>query len=269
VSGLTGQRVAVTRPEPGGRELAELLRGAGAEPVMLPLIEIASPADPEPLRRAASALDEYDWIVFTSANAVRRVHEVLQPLRGETAAVPRGHVAAVGPATADAVRARLGWTVHAVPERYTGAEVVAAMRMCAPVTGARVLWPRAEAARDALPRDLAAAGAVVDAPVAYRTHARQDTARTLAGQLARGEIDVLLLASPSAVDALVGAGVSTGAAVVCVIGSTTGAAARKAGLPVHVEPEEHTIPALIDALRRYLRDDPQARTGAAQGPEES
>jgi uroporphyrinogen III methyltransferase / synthase len=131
-----------------------------------------------------------------------------------------------------------------------------------------VLWPRAEAARDALPRDLAVAGAVVDAPVAYRTNARQDTARSLAAQLASGEIGILLLTSPSAVDALVGAGASTSAAVVCVIGSTTGAAARKAGLPVHVEPEEHTIPALIDALRRYLRDDPQAGTDA-QAPEES
>jgi uroporphyrinogen-III synthase len=268
VSGLAGQRVAVTRPEPGGRELAELLRAAGAEPVMLPLIEIAPPADPEPLRRAAAALDEYDWIVFTSANAVRRVHEVLQPLVRATAGLPRAHVAAVGPATAATVRTCLGWPVHAVPERYTGAEVVAAMRVHAPVAGARVLWPRAEAARDALPRDLAVAGAVVDAPVAYRTNARQDTARSLAAQLASGEIDILLLASPSAVDALVGAGASTSAAVVCVIGSTTGAAARKAGLPVHVEPEEHTIPALIDALRRYLRDDPQAGTDA-QAPEES
>lgn len=249
-SGLAGRRIAITRPEPGGAGLARQLAAAGAVPVLLPLIAVAPPTDPAPLRAAAARLDSYDWVVFTSANAVRRLHDVLQD--AGPAQTVSARVAAVGSATADAVRTLLGWQVAAVPKRFAGDALVGAMTAVAPVQGRLVLWPRAELARDALPRDLARAGARLDHPVAYRIEPRPEAAQRLAALLQRGEIDVVVLTSPSAVDALAAAAPRASGALLCVIGSTTAQAARRHGMTVHIEPREHTIPALVDSLHAYL-----------------
>jgi uroporphyrinogen-III synthase len=253
---LLGWRVAVTRPADGADELADRLRAAGAVPVVVALVEVAGPADPAPLRLAAAGIAAYDWIVFTSANGVRHLHDALAAggRLPSASAPPPGRIAAVGPATARAVEALLGWTVHVVPGRFVGDAVAAAMAKVAPLAGARVLWPRAESARPVLPRELRAAGATLDAPVAYRTVADPAAARRLSQLLAAGQIDIVTLTSPSAVDCLAAVRPPLDRAIVAVIGPTTGAAARARGLPVHIEPEQHTIPGLVDALARYLRD---------------
>ncbi|CAN5677582.1 N/A [soil metagenome] len=251
VHGLDGCRVAVTRPEAGGDVLSELLRAEGAIPVAVPLIAIRPPADAGPLRAALAELDDFDWVVFTSANAVQSVGAVLEAT-GRSGAAGGSRVAAVGPATARAVVDVLGWEVDVVPERYAGDAVVAAMSACAPVAQRRVLWPRAETAREALPRDLAAAGARVDAPVAYRTAPLPNAAREIADLLETGALHAIILTSPSAVRCLAAARPRTNRATFCSMGSSTAEAMRRHGLPVHVEPDQHTIPALVDALRVYL-----------------
>jgi uroporphyrinogen-III synthase len=247
---LAGVRVAVTRPAEGAGDLARLLEAEGALPLVLPLVRIEALAEGG-LRPALAQVADYAWVVFTSASAVRAVHTALQAQAVPLSNAPR-RVAAVGPATAAVVRQLLGWRVDAVPEPYTGAAVAAAMEAVAPLTGARVLWPRAESARDVLPRDLEAAGALLDAPVAYRTVLLPDAAATLAGYVQAGAVDVLTFTSPSAVHAFCLADAAVLRAVVAVIGSTTAAAARQKRLPVHVEPEQHTIAALVAALRDHL-----------------
>jgi uroporphyrinogen-III synthase len=187
--------------------------------------------------------------VFTSGNAVRALQDALAT-GGGTA--PRGRVAAVGPATARAVRERLGWHVDVVPLRHVGASLVEAMREVAPVAGARVLWPRAESAREELPRDLEREGAVLDDPVAYRTVTRPAGAAELAVLLESGKLDAVVLTSPSAAACLAGAAARLGDAVLCVIGPSTGAEATRRGLRVDVEAAEHTTTALVEALREHL-----------------
>jgi uroporphyrinogen-III synthase len=260
---LTGRSVALTRPAEGAAEFADRLRQLGARPVLLPLIAVRPPEDRRALEQAAARLASYDWIVFTSANAVRSLAEVLARTAGTAAGARIPLIAAVGTATAAAVATSLGWRADVVPEEYTGGSLTPAMEALAPLRGARVLWPRAAIAREALPRDLAAAGAVLDDPPAYETVADPVVARELARQVACGDIDVLTFTSPSAVSSFAAQSPGVGDAIVAVIGPATAATARQNGLPVHVEPQQHTISALIEALVQYLQAGGGKRHGQA------
>jgi uroporphyrinogen III methyltransferase / synthase len=260
--GLAGRRVAVTRPAEEEDGLAPLLTAAGAAPLVLPLVAIAAPPDVHPLQAAVAALDSYDWVVFTSANAVRAL------TNAGGGATPVARVAAVGPATAQAVRDLLGWRVDVVPGRHMGGEIVAAMQAAGLGGGQRVLWPRAEAAREELPRDLRAAGANVDDPVAYRTVALHGNAQRLADEIRRGTVDAVILTSPSAADCLAAASPQLDRVVLCAIGPTTADAARRHGLSVQVQPAHHTIAALVDALREYYERPPDSNGPADAGGEQ-
>lgn len=263
--GIEGVRVAVTRPLVQGvadgtevqDPLAVELDAAGVVVVSRPLVAIVEPLDREPLQSAAGAWRSYDWLVFTSGNAVRFFARAVREAGSDTSGVigaPR--VAAVGPATAAAVEAELGLPVAVVPEFFTGDELAAAMATVAPVRGATVLWPRALEAREALPRDLVAAGARLDAPVAYRTVPLRDAAAALAQLMADGGVDVVTLTSPSAVRCLAAEGPPPTGVIIAAIGTSTAEAAIDAGLPVHVVPVHQTIPGLVAALVEHLRAEP-------------
>jgi uroporphyrinogen-III synthase len=157
---LTGVRVVVTRAEHQAEGLIAAFERAGARVELLPLLEVVPPADPRALERAATELALYDWVVFTSSNAV----EAFLPLSG--GAFPtRLRVAVVGPATAEALRA---WEIepHLIA-RKADAESLA--EDLAPVVGRRrrVLLPQAADARPTLQEGLIAAGAEAVAVVAY------------------------------------------------------------------------------------------------------
>ncbi|HEX2252295.1 MAG TPA: uroporphyrinogen-III synthase [Thermoanaerobaculia bacterium] len=175
---LEGVRVVVTRPVHQAGGLAAALEDLGARPEVLPLAEVIPPEDPEPLRRAAADLGRYSWIAFTSANAV---HALLAAAGGKLP--PQVRLAAVGDATADALRRR-GLEPHRIAPERTGAglaaelaaeawsdagEGVAAETPAAfPAPRTRpVLLPQAADARPELARGLAAAGVLHEAVVAY------------------------------------------------------------------------------------------------------
>jgi len=161
---LRGLRVVVTRAEHQAGGLAEAFAAAGAGVELLPLLEVIPPADPRPLERAASELALYDWLVFTSANAV----EAFLPLTGGS--VPgRLRIAVVGPATAEALRA---WEIepHLIAGGAAGrADAEGLLAELAPLVdrSRRVLLPQAADARPTLAEGLARAGAEAVAIVAY------------------------------------------------------------------------------------------------------
>jgi uroporphyrinogen-III synthase len=242
---LAGLRVAVTRPEDDAEELEALLQRAGAAAVLLPLTRTLPPADDAPLRRALADLAKYDWIVFTSPRAVRATCGI-RPWPPT-----RARIAAVGAATASAVRALTGRDADAVPTRYTSGEIVPTMLEHGSLRGSTVLWPRAERPRPELPQALAAAGALLDDPVAYRTVAERKAGAKLARLAAAGEVGAITFAAPSAVDCFADAGGNAWGCTIAVIGPATAAAARARGLPVHVEPEQPIISALVAALAHF------------------
>lgn len=157
---LTGVRVVVTRAEHQAESFAAAFEAAGAAVEILPLLEIVPPADPRPLERAATELALYDWLVFTSANAV----DAFLPLTG--GAIPnRLKIAVVGPATAEALRA-YEIEPHLEARRADAEGLVADL---APHVGRRrrILLPQAADARPALADGLSRAGAEAVAVVAY------------------------------------------------------------------------------------------------------
>lgn len=261
---LDGRTVVVTRGAGESDALGDRLRALGAAVRELPSIACAPPASWGALDEALRALEGFDWVVFASGNGVERTLDRMASLGIPPAALGARRLAAVGPATA----ARLARQVRApdfVPAEAKG-EALAA-QLAPHLRGARVLLPRAAEGRPELPEGLVAAGAILTAPDAYRTiPAPPETLRPLAGWVARGEVDAVAFASPSAVKAVVaalpdGAGALRGI-LLAAIGPTTAAALRAAGLEAGAMPAEYTARALADAIAGKLAASPApARRG--------
>ena len=246
--------VLVTRPLPGGRELAEILEAKGFGVRLAPALEIAPPPDPEALREAAARAiaGHYTWIVFTSANGVRAFADALQELGIAEAAAPRGRIAAVGRVTAEALT-KLGWGVDRVPPTFTAEGLLAVFEP--ELRGVSVLLPVAEAAREVLPRELERRGAQVDVVVAYRSTAPQGTnAQALAEDLAAGRVQLLTFTSPStAANLLELVGEGALAVPALVIGPVTHEAARRLGYRVVGVAREQTMEGLVEAVSAWAR----------------
>ncbi len=251
---LDGWRVVVTRPEAQAPPLAAALRARGAEVVELATIRVEDPADGgAALRRAAGAADRFDWVVFTSANAVGRFFAALPD-----AGWPRGvRLAAIGPATAQALRHR-GVEADLVPGRYVGEALVAEFPPGFP--GGRVLLPRAAIARDTVPEGLRHLGWEVEVVEAYRTVPATPSPEALTR--ARSA-DAVVFTSSSTVtglrDLLPAADVPP---VVVSIGPVTSATLRAAGVPVTVEAGVHSLDGLVDALVDWAGAHRGPRSGA-------
>jgi uroporphyrinogen-III synthase len=241
---LAGRRVAVTRPGERAAGLTAALEALGAEVLAAPAIAVAPPASYAALDAALAAAGRYDWLALTSAAAVDAVADRLHAAGTTLPDPPR--VAAVGRATAAAARARLG-RVDLVPALHAAdglADALPAAR------GARVLFPCADRARDALPSVLRARGATVDRVVAYRTvDAPPEALAAVAACAAAGTLDAVVVASPSAAGALARAcgGDAARLRAVC-IGPTTADACRALGVPVAGVAAEPTDAALVAAV---------------------
>ena len=225
----------------------EALREAGAEAMPFPLIRLVPAADPVPLRRALQAR-HFDWVVFSSANAVRfcalEAQRAARPL-GECLGAAR--IACVGPGTAAAAR-DAGLTVDVIPETHIGEAIGPALAAAGMPAGARVLWPHSARARGMLAESLAANGAQVTSVVAYTTEADRETARVLADALLQKSVDVVIFSSPSTVQSLHEVLPVMPDVQVAVIGPVTADAARAAGYPVDILPNESTVAGIVAAL---------------------
>lgn len=256
--GLAGKRVVVTRAEHQADELDDLLRSRGAEPLPYPCIAIAPPDDPGPLDAAlhAAAAGAFDWLALTSSNTVAALAARLAALQLAPAALRAVAVAAVGAATARAVERVLGLTPALTPTEFVAEALAAALIARGPAAG-RALLCQADLARPALADALRAAGWTVTSVVAYRTVVGSGGIR-LTEHLAAGGVDAITFTSPSTVQNLALRLAAEGGrladlADVCIacLGPVTAAAARRLGLPVHVTPAVHTLPALAAALDAY------------------
>jgi len=239
---LFGRRVVVTRARHQVSGLVERLRALGAGIIEIPTIEIVDAADGgERLRQAVAQLASYDWVVFTSANAVERVLAEVPDARRFGGA----RIAAVGRATAAALgRARL--VADLVPERFVAEGLLDVF----PSGPGRVLLPRAAEARDVLPEGLVARGFVVEVVDAYRTVAANPDPALLD---AAAEADAITFTSSSTVtNFLAVAGRQRVPAVVACIGPITARTAEEAGLGVDVIAEESSVDALADGLARRI-----------------
>jgi uroporphyrinogen-III synthase/uroporphyrinogen III methyltransferase/synthase len=251
---LHGRRVAVTRGAGGEDALSAGLRALGAEVLEFPAIAVGPPEDGAPLDAALRQLPRFAWAAFASVNAVERTVARLDALGVPRAALADLRLACVGPATA----ARLADLVRQpdlLPGEHTGAALAASLARH--VAGRAVLVPRAAEGRPELGDGLAAAGAEVVAPVAYRTVAAPPASLAPLGDLLEaGRVDAVAFASPSAVRSVAAAlgprAALLGRVLLGAIGPTTAAALRQAGLTPGAVPAEHTAEALAAALAAAL-----------------
>jgi uroporphyrinogen III methyltransferase/synthase len=264
---LAGRRVLVTRGEEQGAILVAALERAGAEAIHVPMLHFEPAEDPAGLDACLARLTEYDALLLTSANAARFFAE-RAVARGAALRELRGMVLCVGPATAAAARAA-GLRVDRMPEgRRDARGLLAEVTRAIEPAGKRFCVPRSQIADAALAEGLAAAGAQVDAPIAYRTLPplpEGPVAEALRARLARGGIDVVTFTSPSAVRNCLGlldaeALQALGHCVVAAIGPTTAQALQGEGLPPDILPERAGVEELVEALLAYEASAPDGGT---------
>jgi uroporphyrinogen III methyltransferase/synthase len=237
---LTGKTILITRAASQSAALRSQLEDLGARVIECPTIQIVPPTTWKPVDEAIRRLNRYQWLLFTSANAVEQFMDRMGNVR---CAVP---IAVVGSATA----AKLAeWKLKPalVPSEFRSEGLLEAFPQN--LVGVRILFPRAEVARELLPEELRRRGATVDIVTVYRT------VKAFSGNI--GEIlesepvDCIVFMSPSAIPEGLHM-LPTGSAL-AVIGPVTREAAQLLGLKPDIVPVESTIPGLVEAIRQYFR----------------
>jgi uroporphyrinogen III methyltransferase/synthase len=252
---LSGKRVVIPRAVEQARDTAAALRERGAMPVILPMIEIAAPPDTARLSRAAAEMSRYDWVLFTSSNAVEQLKSELLRLGADARAFGSAKVGVVGPKTAEALL-RLGIKADAVAQEFVGEGLAAAV--LAEGVPRRALLLRALSARDVLPDALRAHGTEVDVVVAYETKPLRSSGAELAERIEAGTADAILFTSSSTVTSTLealgpDAKQLLSRMALCSIGPITSKALGAVGLEPNVQASVYTVEGLLDALEAHYQ----------------
>jgi uroporphyrinogen III methyltransferase / synthase len=258
---LSGKRVIIPRAADQARDTASALRERGAEPVTLPMIEIAPPPDRAAFSRAVSKMGGFDWVLFTSANAVEQLRMELERLGLDARAFGSAKVGAVGPKTAEAL-ARIGIKPDAVAQEFVGEGLARAVLAEGPPR--RVLLLRARAGRDTLPDALRAHGSDVEVVAAYENRPLESSAAALRERIESGQADAILFTSSSTVSSTLEAlGASAtpllSRLVLASIGPITTRSLQAAGLEPTVQANPYTVDGLLDALETHFKARPVDR----------
>ena len=241
------KRILVTRSRVQADEFAEKLRSAGFEPIYFPVIEIKPIENNVALERALSKLDCYEWIIFTSVNAVDVLFEQFPSLHWGDGI----KVAAVGSKTADALKRR-GVIANFVPQEYIPEAILPGL---GDLLGRWVLLPRADLARKDFPELIFNAGGVPHEITIYKTLPAQPDSESLAAL--RGGVDAITLTSPSTVQNFMAIARQNGLDPLALpnnplfacIGPITEQATEEAGLPNVVVAKEYTTDGLLAVLK--------------------
>jgi uroporphyrinogen III methyltransferase/synthase len=258
---LTGKMALLACSEMKSESLTSGLAALGAEVLVFPVISIREIADKSALDTALDNLDEYAWIIFTSAYGVRFF---LSRMEERGIAVERCNgrqVCAVGPATAAVLESR-GVRVSLVPGDFVAEGIVAALQEGqAELCGLRILLPRARQARDLLPDALERIGARVDMVACYE-NILPEIDRDQVQAVLRSPPDLLVFTSSSTVRNFITILGSEGArevlrhSAVAALGPITARTLADYGKEAEIRPDENTIPSLLDAIDRYFQASP-------------
>jgi uroporphyrinogen III methyltransferase/synthase len=254
---LSGKRIIVTRARHQADSLAHALKAHGAEVITCPTIEIRPPDSWRALDDAIGNLRSYQWLVFTSSNGVnfflRRFDERGHG-RAELAALK---ICAVGKKTADKLKEeRL--QVDLTPEKFTAENLASAFirkyGVGQRIRGTHMLLPAAKATRDVVRPSLAKLGVIVEVVEAYQNVLPDVSNEEVITLISRAQADYVIFTSPSTVNNLAVLLDSDHLAAhlpktrVACIGPVTAKAAEQCGLTVHLLPDEHTVPAIVELI---------------------
>ena len=246
---LLGKRIVVTRTRKQASALCNKLRALGAQVIELPTIRIEPPSD---LREFAELVQDahiYDWIVFTSANGVEAFFDIFFKLYDDAREIGGARIAAIGPATAQRVK-DFHLHVDLQPDEFVAEAVLRELKKQGSIENLRILLVRAEKARDVLPKELSAAGAILDEAFAYRTVPETRDASGARRQLAQDGADLITFTSSSTVENFLALGLPWPKGMrIASIGPITSKTVRDRGLKVDVEARRHDIDGLVQAIR--------------------
>jgi uroporphyrinogen III methyltransferase/synthase len=253
---LFGWRVLVPRTKEQAGSLSARLRGYGSVPEEVPTISVEPPRNPLQMDKAVRGLVEgrYEWIAFTSVNAVKAVREKFEEYGLDARAFSGLKIAAVGDKTAASL---LDWGLRAdlVPD---GEQSAAGLLDVWPEYDAlldpinRVFLPRADIATENLIAGLVDLGWECDDVTAYRTVRAAPPAAPVRDAIKTGKFDAVVFTSSSTVRNLVGiAGKPHPSTIIAVIGPATAKTAEEHGLRVDVMASKPSVEELVDALADF------------------
>jgi uroporphyrinogen III methyltransferase/synthase len=252
---LSGRTVLVTRAADQAGEFSALLESVGARILECPTIRLVPPADWTEIDAAIAALDTFDWTIFTSANAVRFFFGRLAEKGRDARAFGRCRICAVGPKTAAALEP-FGLRADLIPADYKAEGVVEVFKQ-QQIAGRRILFPRADRAREVIPTQLGQLGAEVVTPVAYSNITPDALPDEIGAELAAGRIDCVTFTSSSTVSnlaAMAGRPLTEllHGVTIASIGPITSRTCRDLGLRVDIEPAHYTLEALTAEIVRFF-----------------
>src|SRR5436309_11972266 len=248
---LSGKRIVVTRSRKQASALSGTLRALGAHVFELPTIRIEPPTDLREFAELVQDAHTYDWIVFTSANGVEAFFEIFFKLYDDAREIGGARIAAIGPATAQRVK-DFHFHVDLQPDEFIAEAVAKEFRKQSSIENARILVVRAEKAREVLPKELSAAGAIVDEAFAYRTVPETRDTSGARHQLSQDGADLITFTSSSTVENFLSLGLLWLKRMrIASIGPITSKTARDQGLEIDIEAHRHDIDGLVEAIRQF------------------
>jgi uroporphyrinogen III methyltransferase/synthase len=253
---LFGRKILVTRAADQAGEFSAMLTERGATTIECPTIRLVEPDSWEPLDVAIRRVSDYDWLILTSGNAVRIFFQRLEVLGLDARALGGCRVCAVGPKTAEAIRG-FGIRPDLIPADYKAEGVVAEFRRL-DVSGSKILFPRADKAREIIPCELKQMGASVDSPVAYRNVMPERLLPEAFLALEKRTVDCITFTSSSTVSNLAEMlggdllGDMLKGVAVASIGPVTSKTCRNLGIKVDIEPSRFTLECLTEEIERYF-----------------
>jgi uroporphyrinogen III methyltransferase/synthase len=253
---LCGRKIIVTRAAEQAGEFSSKLAMLGASVLECPTIRLVEPESWQLLDLAIRELSGYDWLILTSGNSVRFFFQRLKTLGMDTRALAGCKVCAVGPKTAEAF-ASFGIRADLVPTDYKAEGVVDEFSRL-DLHGKKILFPRADKAREVIPCELKRMGAHVDSPVAYRNIFPDRLPPEALFLLEKRSVDCITFTSSSTVQnlaAMLGEDMLVDllkGVTVASIGPVTSKSCRELGLKVDVEPVTHTLDALAAELEAHF-----------------
>lgn len=260
---LAGRTVVVTRAASQAGEFVSELEHYGAKVIICPTIEIAEPESYERLDEAIDHIYGYDWLIFTSANAIEYFLRRLHARDVKVEELDEIKVCAIGQASADKLR-DAHVHVDVIPSQSKAEGVFTALSEyvggAEQFQGLNILLPRAAVGRDYLPNALENAGARVDVVTAYRTVVPENLDRGRLSAMLAGGADCIAFTSSSTVKNLALlfdthdlSNVLTGVTIAC-IGDVTAATAADYGLKVDIQPSTSTVADLSRAIAEHYRN---------------
>ncbi|MEX0728023.1 MAG: uroporphyrinogen-III C-methyltransferase [Planctomycetaceae bacterium] len=251
---LFGVRIGITRAEGQMSEMIKQAWELGAEPVLMPMIEIHPPDDWSGVDAIIDRLHDFDWLIFTSANGVRGLLDRLYDAGNDLRKLSRLKLAAIGPATAETLN-EYHLRADLVPTVFRGEALAEALTPL--VGGKKVLWARANRGRDVLPQQLRQAGADLEEVIVYHHRDVETLPEEQQAQLEQGAIDWIALSSPAiarqfrkVLSLPAYAALQQQKFRLASISPVTTAAANDADLPIAAEATEFTWDGIFEAIQR-------------------